>query len=138
MRSFRDSWVAALIWAMWGIFDREVSRLCFAGAGLILMFGWSAWFRCTHDDQGRVVYPAKCLRFLTAEVKWQIFNGICLGFVGTAAVAMVIGVVDIEERKLWFAFSAMIFMFGSSIWYKCTHDENGRPLYPRKRLLDEF
>ncbi len=129
---------AALIWAMWGIVDREVSRLCFAGAGLILMFGWSTWFMSTHDEHGRVIYPAKCLRFLTAEVKWQLFNAFCLGFVMAALISLMIGAVDSEVRKFWFAGAYMMFMFGCSTWWVCTHDKDGRPLRPVKLQMDEL
>jgi hypothetical protein len=129
---------AALIWAMWGIVDREVSRLCFAGAGLILMMGTSIWYRCTHDEHGRVVYPAKCLRFLTAEVKWQLFNAFCLGFVYAALISMAVGVFDGEMRRLWLAGATLMLMFGASTWWTCTHDADGQPLKPVKYLLDEL
>ena len=128
---------AALISMTMGAVDSEVRKVCFAAAGLILMAGCSTWYVSTHDEYGRVVYPAKCLRFLTAEVKWRLFNAFCLGFVYAALISMAVGVLDGEMRRLWLAGAALMLMFGASTWWTCTHDADGQPLKPYK-FLDEF
>jgi hypothetical protein len=129
---------AALISMTMGVFDREVRALCFVAAAAILIEGWATWYITTHDEHGQVVYPVKCLRFLTAEMKWRLVNASLLACL---IVSLWLPTLAVAFREIWTfccVAAAAILIEGWAFWYVSTHDEDGRSLKPAKCLLDEF
>lgn len=129
---------AALISMTMGAVDREVRKVCFVAAAVILIEGWATWYITTHDEHGRAVYTAKGFIFVSPEMKWRLFNAGLLAWFVVSLWLLTMAAVDREVRVFCFAAAALMLIEGSALWYISTYDKYGRPLRPAKCLLDEF